>query len=78
MDGCEVIIFTWGKKGKRKDVRDDLVFETREEEHGHFGYGGDDGFRGPDLVAEHGKIARWGDDAGWCVSSRVCQELGRR
>jgi hypothetical protein len=29
-------------------------------------------------VAEHGKIARWGDDAGWCVSSRVCQELGRR
>lgn len=48
---------------KKGDVRDDLVFEAGEEEDGDFGYGGDDGIGGPDLVAERSEVACWGDDA---------------
>lgn len=45
-----------------RNVRDNLVFETRDKEHRDLGYGGNDGFGGPDLVAEEGEIARWWDN----------------
>ena len=43
-------------------VRDDFIVEAGEEEDGDFGYGGEVGVRGPDLVAEEGEVFRWWDD----------------
>jgi hypothetical protein len=42
-----------GEKGKG-DVRYDFVLEAGEEEDWEFGYGGEEGVGGPDLVAEDG------------------------
>ena len=38
----------WVKEG---DVRDDFIMKPGEEEDGYFGYGGEVGGGGPDLMA---------------------------
>jgi hypothetical protein len=50
----------WVKGG---DVRDNFIVEPGEEEDGDFGYGGEVGIGGPDLVAEEGEVFCWWDDA---------------
>ena len=43
-------------------LRDDFVLEAREEKNRDLGYGGKEGIRCPDLMAEVCRVSCWQDD----------------